>query len=102
MAIIADALVMAVDGAAIAVLHAVHQRGLHPLPAIGEHRIGRYHLVKRRFLRSQCVGQNRRQVVIYAEPFGIAPTVSIPTSCARRMVIRLRDCSIPVRSGVGP
>jgi hypothetical protein len=39
LAIGAGALVVAIDGAAIAVLHAVHQRRFHPLTAIGKHGI---------------------------------------------------------------
>ena len=62
---------MFVDSAAVAVLHTVHQRRLHPFATIGEHRIGRHHLVERRFLRTKRVGKHWRQVVIDPEPFGI-------------------------------
>jgi hypothetical protein len=67
----AGALIMAIDGAAPAVLHAVNQRRFHPLAAIGKHRIGGDHLVKRGFLRAQGIGQERVQMVIDAEFLGI-------------------------------
>ena len=63
---------MFVDGAAIAVLHPVDQSGLHPLTAIGEHRIGRNHLIQRGFLTAERVRQQGREVVVNAETLRIA------------------------------
>ena len=70
-AIDTGALIVAIDRLAPAVLHPVHQRRLQPLAAVGEHRIGRHHLVKRGFLRPERVGEISAEVVIDAEVLGI-------------------------------
>ena len=56
IAVDAVALVMAIDGAAKAVLHAVDKGGFHAFAAIGEHGIGGDHLEQGGFLRAKAVG----------------------------------------------
>ena len=62
---------MAIDRIAPTVLHPVDKRWFHPLSAIGKHRIGRHHFVKRGFFRAQRVGQERVHIIIDPKPFGV-------------------------------
>jgi hypothetical protein len=68
----AVALVVAIDRAAPAVLHAVHQRGFHPLAAVGEHRVGRDHLGTAWSPPRPANWPGTAHPVIDAEAFGIA------------------------------
>ena len=70
-AIDAVTIIMAIDRAPIAILHPVHQGWLHPLAAIGEHRIGRHHLVQRGFFCTQRVGQEGAHIVVDPKAFSI-------------------------------
>ena len=67
----AFALVVLVDGVAVAVLDAVDQRRLHPAAAVVEHRIGGDHAQHGGLAGAERVGQIRRQFVIDAEPLGV-------------------------------
>ena len=67
----AVALVVLVDGVAVAVLDAVDQRRDHAPAAVVEHRIGGDHAQHRRLAGAERVGQIRRQLVIDAEALGI-------------------------------
>ena len=70
-AAVAGALVVAVDGLAVAVLHPVDQRRLDPQPAVGEHRVGRDHVVERRLAGAERIGEQLRHVVVDAEALGV-------------------------------
>ena len=67
----ADPLVMAVDGVAIAVLHAVDQRRLDAPPAIGQHGIGRGHFQQCGLASPQRHRQHGLHILVNAKTLGI-------------------------------
>ena len=70
-AALAGALVVAVDGLAVAVLHPVDQRRLDLEPAVRELGIGGDHLVERRLARAERVAEQMRHVVVDAEALAV-------------------------------
>ena len=71
-AALAGALVVAVDGLAVAVLHPVDQRRLDLEPAVGDLGIGGDHLVERRLAGAERIGEQPRHVVVDAEALAVA------------------------------
>jgi hypothetical protein len=99
----AFALVVAIDGVAVAVLDAVDQRRLHPLAAVVEHRIGGDHAQQGGLAGAERKGEIRRQVVIHAETLGIVGDqrhADVLRQTHRHHVARMLDAEAQGRGAV--